>query len=169
LRRWLDACPHPFTPQDRAARYHYDVSILQSEFSLTQILDRPLSGRIFFEGIIRENLDLGRPDQVQLIFNRRVHQRTPGRFRTRVLTEGVIPSLHVDYKTSRIKQYFKQVPGVSQVGVRTETTVNNPRDFYLGKRLGNLPALRSVGLKADLARASKAFTIAVILVSCPAS
>jgi len=149
LRRWLARLPHPFTPQDRAAGYRYDVSILQAEFSLTQILDRPLSGRIFFEEIIRENLDLGRPDQVQLIFDRRVNQRTPGRFRTRVLTKGVIPSLHVDYKSSRIKQYFKQVPGVSQVGARTETTVNNPRDFYLGKRLGNLPALRQVGFQAN--------------------
>src|SRR4051812_22223433 len=63
------------------------------------------------EEIIRENLDIGRPDMVQLIFNRRVKKRTPGRFRTRVLTDGVIPSLHVDYKNSRIKQYFKQVPG----------------------------------------------------------
>lgn len=149
LRRWLARLPHPFTPQDRAAGYRYDVSILQAEFSLTQILDRPLSGRIFFEEIIRENLDLGRPDQVQLIFDRRVNSRTPGRFRTRVLTVGVIPSLHVDYKSSRIKQYFKQVPGVSQVGARTETTVNNPRDFYLGKRLGNLPALRQVGFQAN--------------------
>jgi len=75
---------------------------------LTQILDRPLSGRIFFEEIIRENLDLGRPDKVHLIFNRRVMKRTPGHFRTRVLTHGVIPSLLVDYKNSRSKQYFKQ-------------------------------------------------------------
>ena len=108
LRRWLARLPHPFTPQDRPAGYRYDVSILQAEFSLTQILDRPLSGRIFFEEIIRENLDLGRPDQVQLIFDRRVNQRTPGRFRTRVLTKGVIPSLHVDYKSSRIKQYLSR-------------------------------------------------------------
>ena len=57
--------------------------------------------------MIREHLDLGRPDQVQLIFDRRVTKRTPGRFRTRVITEGVIPSLHVDYKHSRIKQYHK--------------------------------------------------------------
>ena len=53
------------------------------------------------------------------------------------------------YKSPRFKQYFKQVPGVSQVGARTETTVNNPRDFYLGKRLGNLPALRQVGFQAN--------------------
>ncbi len=149
LRRWLAKLPHPFTPQDREAGYRYDLSILQAEFSLTQILDRPLSGRMLFEEIIRENLDLGRPDMVQLIFDRRVTKRTPGRFRTRVLTDGVIPSLHVDYKNSRIKQYFKQVPEVREVGARTETTINNTRDFSIGKRLCNLPALRQVGFQAN--------------------
>ena len=149
LRRWLARLPHPYTAQDRAAGYRYDLSILQAEFSLTQILDRPLSGRLLFEEIIRENLDLGRPDKVQLIFDRRVTKRTPGHFRTRVLTEGVIPSLHVDYKSNRIKQYFKQVPGVREVGARTEMTVNNTRDLYIGKRLCNLPALRQVGFQAN--------------------
>src|SRR5262245_58162752 len=85
LRKWLARLPHPFTAQDRAAGYRYELSILQAEFSLTQVLDRPLSGRIFFEEVIRENLDLGRPDQVQLVFGRRVSRQTPGRFRTRVL------------------------------------------------------------------------------------
>jgi hypothetical protein len=71
---------------------------------------------MLFEEIIRENLDRGRPDMVQLIFDRRVTKRTPGRFRTRVLTDGVIPSLHIDYKNTRIKQYFKQVPEAREVG-----------------------------------------------------
>ena len=133
----------------REAGYRYDVSILQAEFSLTQILDRPLSGRMLFEEIIRENLDLGRPDMVQLIFEPRVTRRTPGRFRTRVLTDGVIPSQHIDYKNTRIKQYFKQVPDVREVGARTETTINNTRDFSIGKRLCNLPALRQVGFQAN--------------------
>jgi hypothetical protein len=149
LRRWLARLPHPYTAPDRQAGYRYDVSILQAEFSLTQILDRPLHGRILFEEIIRENLDIGRPDKVQLIFNRRVTKRTPGTFRTRVLTDGVIPSLHVDYKDSRIKQYFKQVPDVREVGARTETTINNTRNFSIGKRLCNLPALRQVGFQAN--------------------
>jgi hypothetical protein len=149
LRRWLTKLPHPFTPKDQEAGYRYDVSILQAEFSLTQILDRPLSGRMLFEEIIRENLDLGRPDMVQLIFDRRVTKRTPGRFRTRVLTDGVIPSLHIDYKNSRIKQYFKQVPTVREVGARTETTIHNTRDFSIGKRLCNLAALRQVGFQAN--------------------
>ena len=75
LRKWLRKLPHPFTAADRQAGYRYDVSILQAEFSLTQVLDRPLTGRVFFEEVIRENLDLGRPDQVQLIFERRVTER----------------------------------------------------------------------------------------------
>src|SRR5688572_32141233 len=56
LRRWLSRLPHPFSAQDREAGYRYDISILQAEFSLTQVLDRPLHGRILFVEIIRENL-----------------------------------------------------------------------------------------------------------------
>jgi len=144
LRKWLARLPHPFTPEDRDAGYRYDVSILQAEFALTQVLDRPLTGRVFFEEVIRENLDLGRPDHVQLIFNRRVSKRTPGRFRTRVLTQGVEPTLHIDDKHSRIKQYHKEGRAL-----RTETTINDTRDFAIGKRLHNLPALRAVGFAAN--------------------
>jgi hypothetical protein len=82
LRKWLARLPHPFTPKDRGAGYRYDVSILQAEFSLTQVLDVPRTGRILFEEVIRENLDIGRPDHVQLIFSRRISKRTLGRFRT---------------------------------------------------------------------------------------
>jgi len=144
LRKWLARLPHPFTSKDRAAGYRYDVSILQAECSLTQVLDQPRTDRIFFEEVIRENLDIGRPDHVQLIFNRRISKRTPGRFRTRVITEGVTPSLHVDYKHSRIKQYHKEGRAL-----RTETTINDPRDFGIGKRLFNLPALRRIGFQAN--------------------
>ena len=144
LRKWLAKLPHPFTAADRKAGYRYHVSILQAEFSLTQVLDRPQTGRIFFEQIIRENLDLGRPDQVQLIFERRVRRNTPGRFRTRVLTEGVVPSLHVDYQRNKIKQYHKEGRAL-----RTETTINNPLDFRINKGLNNLPALRAIGFQAN--------------------
>ncbi len=108
LRKWLRLLPHPDEARDRMAGYRYQISILQAEFSLTQVLDRPVTGWVFFEEVIRENLDIGRPSQVRLIFDRRVNKTTPGRFRTRVITDGVIPSLHVDYKSTRIKQYHKQ-------------------------------------------------------------
>ena len=141
LRKWLARLPHPFTAADRAAGYRYELSILQAEFSLTQMLDKPVSGRMFFEHVIRDNLDIGRPDQVALVFDRRLIRRgphpTPGPFRTRVITHGVTLSLYVDYKHTRIKQYHKQGRAL-----RTETTVNDTRDFSIGKRLTNLPALR---------------------------
>jgi hypothetical protein len=144
LRKWLRRLPHPFSAADRGAGYRYDISILQTEFSFTQVLDRPEHGRLFFEQVIRENLDLGRPDQVQLIFGRRINRTTPGRFRTRVLTQGVTPSLHVDYKHTRIKQYHKEGRAL-----RTETTINNAYDFRVGRRLANLPKLRHIGFAAN--------------------
>jgi hypothetical protein len=143
LRKWLARLPHPYTPEDQQAGYGYEVSILQAEFALTQVLDHPETGRILFEQIIREHLDMGRPEQVQLIFARRVPKQLACRFRTRVITEGVVPSLHVDYKSARLKQYHKEGQAL-----RTDLTVNNPKDFAIGKRLSNLPALRAVGFSA---------------------
>jgi hypothetical protein len=148
LRKWLAILPHPFTAADRAAGYRYELSILQAEFSLTQMLDKPVAGRMFFEQVIRDNLDIGRPDQVALVFDRKLIRRgprpTPGLFRTRVITEGVTPSLYVDYKHTRIKQYHKQGRAL-----RTETTINDTTDFSIGKRLTNLPALREIGFSAN--------------------
>ena len=144
LRKWLRRLPHPFPARDRAAGYRYDLSILQAEFSLTQVLDQPVTGRIFFEEVIRENLDIGRPSQVSLIFDRRINRCTPGRFRTRVITDGVVPSLHIDYKKSRIKQYHKLLEAL-----RTETTINDTRDFGIGRRIENLAQLRKIGFAAN--------------------
>jgi hypothetical protein len=144
VRKWFARLPHPFTRADRAAGYRYELSILQAEFARTQVFDRPLSGRRLFEEVIRENIDLGRPEKVSLIFDRRITKRTPGRFRTRVITPGVIPSLHISYKCAKIKQYFKE-----DRALRTETTINNTRDFAIGRRLCNLPALREIGFAAN--------------------
>jgi len=144
VRKWLARLPQPFTDADRAAGYDYEISILQAEFARTQVFDRPLCGRHLFEEIIRENLDLGRPEQVSLIFERRITKRTPGRFATRVITQGVTPSLHISYKSTKIKQYFKE-----ERALRTETTINNSRDFAIGRRLHNLPALRAIGFAAN--------------------
>ena len=148
LDKWLGRLPDPFSADDRAAGFSYDISILQAEFSLTQMLDAPVTGRIFFEHVIRDNLDIGRADQVGLIFARQIRRRgtrpTPSRFRTRVITDGVTPSLHADYKHTAIKQYHKEGRAL-----RTETTINDTWDFDIGKRLVNLPALREIGFSAN--------------------
>jgi len=140
FRKWLERIPLPLRPEDRAAGYHWSLSIWQMEVSLTQIFDRPLRGREFFEEIIRDNLDLGRPDRVQLVFDRVVTKKTPGEFRTRVIQDGVHPSLHVNYKNFDLKQYFKEGRGC-----RTEGTFRNPNDFGVNKGLSNLPYLHKIG------------------------
>jgi hypothetical protein len=143
LSKWQNRLPCPFTVREQRAGYRYQASISQVEFARTQVFDQPVHGRIFFEEVLRENIDLGRPDNLQLIFTRRVTKRTPGPFRTRVVREGVIPSLYVDYKSSRLKQYFKEGRAL-----RTELTVNDAGDFGLGRKLANLPALRELGFQA---------------------
>jgi hypothetical protein len=146
--RLLRMLPYPFTADDTAAGYRYELSVLQAEFSVTHTLDAPVTGRIFFDQVVRDNLDLGRPDQVSLIFGRRIIRKgkraTPGRFRTRVITDGVTPSLHIAYKDSKIKQYHKLGKAL-----RTETTINDPRDFGVAKGLSHLPELKEIGFTAS--------------------
>ena len=140
FRKWLDRLPLPLSAQDRQAGYDWQLSIWQMEVSLTQIFDRPQRGREFFEEVMRDNLDLGRPDRLQLIFDRKVTKATPGPFRTRVMQEGVHPSLHIQYKNFDLKQYFKEGRGL-----RTEGTFRNPKDFEVNKGLANLPYLQRLG------------------------
>ncbi len=141
--RWSHRLPWPMTREDRTAGYDHRLAICQLEVSLTQVFNRPVQGRHFFEAVIRENLDLGRPDRVGLLFPLRITRTTPPPtfgYRTRVITDGVQPSLHVEYKHSHVKQYFKE-----QHALRTETTINNPNDFYVNKGIDNLPHLRELG------------------------
>jgi len=141
--RWSQRLPWPLRPEDRAAGFDHRVTLCQLEISLTQIFDRPIQGRHFFEAVIRENLDLGRPHRVRLLFPRRLTRRTPPPaygYRTRIITDGVEPSLHIEYKHSHLKQYFKEGHGL-----RSELTINNPNDFDFTKGLDQLPALRALG------------------------
>ena len=55
-----------------------------------------------------------------------------------------VPSLHVEYKKSKVKQYHKEGQAL-----RTETTINNTYDFTIGRALRNLPALREIGFAAN--------------------
>ncbi|MFP5375844.1 MAG: hypothetical protein ACLGIO_03550 [Acidimicrobiia bacterium] len=144
--RWQRRLPSPFTTADLRAGYVYDLAFRQVEVSDTRVFDRPQAGRAFFEGVIRDHLDLGRPDQVALIFDRKVIRTTPGAFRTKVITKGVDPQLSIYYKSSRLKQYFKEGRAL-----RTETVICDTRDFGIGRRVcaENWHALRAVGEAAN--------------------
>ena len=140
FRKWLQRIPLPLRREDREAGYEWDLSMWQVEVSLTQVFDRRLRGREFFEEIIRDNLDWGRPDRVQLVFDRVVTKKTPGMFRTRVIQDGVHPSLHIEYKNFDLKQYCKEGRAC-----RTEGRFGNRNDFGINQGLSNLPYLQKLG------------------------
>ena len=130
--------------------------------SLTQVFDQPVQGRHFFEAVIRENLDLGRPDRVGLLFPLRLTRRTPPPaygYRTRVITDGVQPSLHVEYKASHVKQYFKE-----EHALRTETTINNPTRFL--RQQGRRPTSRTCATSATPSTASCSRSNASVITAC---
>ena len=144
--RWFPRLPQVFTAADLRAGYVYELAFRQFEVAGTRVFGRPAAGRAFFEGLIRDHLDVGRPDCVSLTFGRRVLATTPGAFRTKVVTEGVDPQVSCYYKASRIKQYFK-----GHRALRTETVICDTRDFGIGRRvcLDNWNALRAVGEHAN--------------------
>jgi hypothetical protein len=144
LDRWLGLLPLPLTRADAAAGFGYALSILQLEVSRTQVFDQAERGRELFEEVIREHLDLGRPDRIQLLFDRKVIASTPGRFSTRVVTHGVLPSLHVEYKRCHVKQYFKEGRAL-----RTETTFNDADDVGVSRGLSNFSRLRDLGQRIN--------------------
>ena len=111
-QRWLHRLPMPFGRTDQEAGYWWEISMRQVEVSRTLVLDAPRRARAFFEALIADNLDLGRPANVEIIFNRHIRRDTPGIFRTAIDrpvigpdTGGVV--LNLFYKHSRVKQYVR--------------------------------------------------------------
>ena len=140
--RWQAALPSPLTAEDRARGYHHELAFRQAEISDTRMFDRPTAGRAWFERTLPDQLTLGRPDQISVVFGRRVSRQTPGRFHTKIFNKGVEPAIQVHYRASKVKQYFKEGRAL-----RTETTVNDTRDFGIGRRVtqANWEALVSIG------------------------
>jgi hypothetical protein len=141
VERWLARLPLPFTTKDRDAGYWWETSMRQIEISRTIVFDAPRHARGFFEALVADNLDLGRPHNVEIIFNRRIRRDTPGTFRTAIDRRdngGVI--VNVFYKHSRIKQYLKDGRAM-----RIETVINSPRDLGCQARLPNLDELQTKG------------------------
>ena len=83
----------PYTAGDEDAGYRYELSVLQAEFSLTQMLDGRGRADLLRAGAARQpGHRPPRPDG--LVFARRSSAgaaRHPGKFRTRVITDGVTP------------------------------------------------------------------------------
>jgi hypothetical protein len=141
-QRWLHRLPMPFGRKDQLAGYWWEISMRQVEVSRTIVFDAPRRARGFFEALIGDNLDIGRPANVEIIFARRIRRDTPGTFRTAIDRPAIGPDaggvvLNVFYKHSRIKQYLKDGRAM-----RIETVINGPRDLRCNARLPNLAELQ---------------------------
>ena len=73
FQRWMSVLPLPLTAADRDAGYWCELSMRQIETSRTLVFDAPRHARGFFEALVADNLDLGRPDSVELIFTGRTN------------------------------------------------------------------------------------------------
>ena len=135
--RWIGVIPTPFTPADRTAGYWWELSLRQVEVSRTIVFDQPRRACGFFEALVADNLGTGRPDELTIIFGRRIQKNTPGKFATRVVTRGTEVTVNVFYKSSRIKQYLKEGRAL-----RIESVINDPTDIGCQRRLRNLGELQ---------------------------
>lgn len=135
--RWTRVIPTPFTTDDRRAGYWWELSMRQVEVSRTMVFDDPRRARSFFEALVADNIDIGRPQQVHAVFGRDRRGRTTSKqFRTRIFNPGSEVRMDFTYKNSRVKQYLKE-----SRALRIETVINKPSDIGVLARLEHLPEL----------------------------
>jgi len=143
FERWMARLPLPLTSADRDAGYWWELSMRQTETSRTLVFDDDVHARAFFEALLCENMDLGRPENVELLFRRGQRLGRPtlppagGGFKTKIDRYCDLVTLNVFYRNSRLKQYLKD-----GVALRIETVVNDPRDLRCNRQLQNLPELQ---------------------------
>ncbi len=142
FQRWLHRLPLPLGLADQKAGYWWELSMAQVEVSRTIVFAQPRHARSFFDALVTDNLDLGRPDTIEIIFGRQIRngrqRATQGTFKTKVITRGVDVTINAFYKHSRIKQYLKDGRAL-----RVETVVNAPGDLGCQRRLHNLDELQA--------------------------
>ena len=142
FERWMSRLPLPLTEADRAAGYWWELSMRQIEVSRTLVFDAPRHARGFFEALVADNLDIGRPDTVELIFHGPRHLGRPPKLdcvpKTKIVTRGTEATVNAFYKNSRIKQYLK-----NGRALRIETVINSPDDLRCHRRLAHLDELQS--------------------------
>jgi hypothetical protein len=133
---WITQIPTPLTSEDRAAGYWWELSRRQVETSRTLVLDDPRRARSFFEALVQDNIGIGRPEEVSMVFAWQLRRPTQHRYQTRIFSTGTEVRIDFRYKHSRVKQYLK-----NGRALRIETVINKPDDLDVKRRLQHLPEL----------------------------
>ena len=142
--RWMAVIPTPLRLLEQEHGYWWELSMRQIETSRTLVFDAPRRARGFVEALITDNLDLGRPDEVQLIFGRQVRKNTKGTFSTRLVNRGTEMTVNVLYRDSRIKEYLKEGRAL-----RIEFVCNAPGDLGCRRKLEHLSELQAKARAAN--------------------
>lgn len=143
FERWMARIPLPLDDADRDGGFWWELSMRQVETSRTLVFDSDVRARAFFEALLCENMDLGRPENAELLFRRGQRLGRPtnpprgGGFKTKIDRYCDLVTINVFYRNSRLKQYLKD-----GVALRIETVVNDPRDLRCNRQLRNLPELQ---------------------------
>ena len=138
FERWMARLPVPLNRQDRDAGFWWELSMRQIEVSRTIVFDTPRHTRAFFEALIADNLDIGRPEHAEIVFGRTHGRKAGGLFKTAIDRHTIGVTLNIFYKHSRIKQYLKD-----QRALRIETVVNDAYDLGSQRLLHNLDDLQT--------------------------
>ena len=137
--RWMARLPVPLTAADQAAGFWWELTMRQVEISRTLVFTAPRHTRAFFEALVADNLDIGRPERTEIVFKRSPRgAKAGGVFKTAIDRRATAVTLNIFYKHSRIKQYMKDGRAL-----RIETVVNDACDFGCGRLLHNLDELQA--------------------------
>jgi hypothetical protein len=88
------------------------------------------------EALVADNIGIGRPEQVSMVFARPLRRPAKTDYGTRVFTTGTDVRIDFRYKHCRIKQYL-----TDRRALRVETVINNPTDLDVRRRLEHLGEL----------------------------
>ena len=85
-----------------------EILVRQVEVSRTLVFSAPRHARAFFEALVADNIDIGRPERAEIVFKRSPRgAKAGGVFKTAIDRHAALVTLNIFYKHSRIKQSSK--------------------------------------------------------------
>ena len=144
FERWMARIPLPPEDAGRDGGYWRELSMRQVETSRTLVFDSDVHARAFFGALLGEDMDPGRPENVELLFRRGQRLGRPaappigGGFRTATGRYCHMVTVNVFCKNSRVRQYLKD-----GLALRIETVVNSPGDPGCRRMPASLPELQA--------------------------
>ena len=134
--RWTAVIPMPFTDDDKAAGYFWELSMRQVEVSPHPGLRRPASGQELLRGPRHRQRRHRAPPRGPCRFRAdQLVRPTTLPFGTRVFSPGTEVQMDFSFKHSRVKQYLKEGRAL-----RIETVINKPKDIGVLARLSICPS-----------------------------